>query len=506
MNPRRTRRAGAGLLVALATVAFALGQIGWREPPRFDGAGYATLAAALALGQGYRSIDQPDRPAQVNFPPAYPLALAAVRLVAGPSNPAYHAFSLACSFAATLLTWLWFRRQMPRRAAFWLALALGVNWIWSRTAGEIQSEPLYLLLQAAALLLADRLPGSRGGRRLGLAVALGLLAGLALLARQVGLVLVGAVALHLAIGRAWGAAALATGLALAINLPWIAWQAGNPQKKQVAYFLDRSPLAVAAENALFYLRRLPDMLTGPFVEVATVFAPRFSQGATAGAAVATALLLGGLLLALRSGRKRLGAVVALGTLALLLVWPFTEAGRFLIPLVPMLLVGAVEILSAGLGRLGARRPRAVAAWLLLAAALPYSCYSLATGRSAAQRARHEPFDAACAWIATQGDAPGPLLTSYPGEAYLQTGRQGVVARADADAAGVEALIERHGVAYLLVAPERFAHPPDDLLIRYIEARPGRVALAFGDPASVAVYRVAPAVQSPSISSPRSSFR
>ena len=125
---------------------------------------------------------------------------------------------------------------MPRRAAFWLALALGVNWIWSRTAGEIQSEPLYLLLQASALLLADRLPGSRGGRRLGLAVALGLLAGLALLTRQVGLVLVGAVALHLAIGRAWGAAALATGLALAVNLPWIAWQAGNPQKKQVAYF------------------------------------------------------------------------------------------------------------------------------------------------------------------------------------------------------------------------------------------------------------------------------
>jgi len=47
---------------------------------------------------------------------------------------------------------------------------------------------------------------------------------------------------------------------------------------------------------------------------------------------------------MRTPRRRLAGLIALFTLALLLVWPFTEAGRFLFPIVPFLLVGATEAL------------------------------------------------------------------------------------------------------------------------------------------------------------------
>ena len=506
--PQR-RRAWTGLLVLLVAAVFALGQVGWNEPPRFDGAGYATLARALALGAGYRSIDQPDRPAHVNFPPGYPLALAGLERLVGPSIPAFHAFSVVCSLAATGLAWLWFRRQYPRRVAAMLGLALACNWIWSRTAGEVRSEPLYLFLQMLALLLAGRLASPVAGGRLGWAAALGLVLGLAMLTRQVGIVLLLAVTLaFLVVGR-WGTAAIGLATAFAVNVPWFAWQAAHPQKKQIAYFLDRQPLSVALENALFYARRMPDMLTGPFVEVATVFEPRHAWVATVLAVVASAFLVGGWLLALGHGRRRPGALFGLGCLAMLLLWPFTEAGRFLIPLAPMLLMGAVEGLACVVRGVRGRPSRQLVAALLLAAALPYALYALASGRAAAQRRLHEPFDAACGWIATQARLPGPLLTAYPGEAFLQTGRLGVVARAEAEPDEVQAIIDREGVVYLLVAPRRFANPPDNPLIRFVNARPERVSLVYGDPDTVAVYEVvrpAGGSQPPSRGSPRSSFR
>ena len=45
-------------------------------------------------------------------------------------------------------------------------------------------------------------------------------------------------------------------------------------------------------------------------------------------------------------RRRLAGLIPLLTIALLTIWPYTEAGRFLIPLIPCLLIGAVE----GLGQ------------------------------------------------------------------------------------------------------------------------------------------------------------
>src|SRR5262249_6310361 len=144
---------------AILIAVIAAGSIGLntnlQAPPRFDGAGYAVLARSWMEGQGYREIDHPEKPAHAHYPPRYPMVLALLWSVTGPSAPAAHVLSWACSVAATLLAFLWFRRLGPPRMAFFLGLALAVNWMWGRTGGEIQSEPLFLLLSQAALLAAD---------------------------------------------------------------------------------------------------------------------------------------------------------------------------------------------------------------------------------------------------------------------------------------------------------------------------------------------------------------
>lgn len=486
MHQRRFRdRRDALLIGALAVVCIALNS-GWREPPRFDGAGYAILAEAIRSGAGYHAIDHPDRPAHVNFPPGYPLVLATLWSVTGRSAFAAHALSGTFAVTSTLLLWIWFRRQLPRRAAFWLAAAVAVNWIGSRTGGEIQSEPLYILLQMLALLTAVRLP--RSERPTLSAIGLGFLLGAALLTRQVGVVPIAAVGLDLLLRRRVLQASIAILTAALVNAPWIAWQAAHPSKKQVAYFLDRSWTDVAAENALFYARRLPDMLTGPLVEVATVFDRRFAAVATAFAILASSIILLGWLIGLTRLRTRLGSLLALGTLALLLVWPFTEAGRFLIPILPMIGVGALFGLTPLLWKLGFRRPRAWAARLLFAAAVPYSAYAIATGRADDQRRSHDGFDAACAWIAEHGSRPGPILTTFPGEAFWQTGRTGVSPARGDDAEAVARLADRYGVAYVIVTPERFANAAPSPLERFVDGD-GRSSLVWGTVEGVGVFAI-----------------
>jgi hypothetical protein len=467
-------------------------------PPRFDGAGYAVLARSLAEGAGYREIDHPDRPRHAHFPPGYPLALAALWGAVGRSAAAAHGLSLACTVAAVLACWRWFGTMYPPRIALVLGLALAVNWTWGRTGGAIQSEPLFLALEALALLAAVG-AGRRGG--IGRGLALGAAVASCVLTRHVGIALAVAVGLDLAIRRRWttlGAAALA---ATVLVLPWVAWLASVGRPTQVALLPRGGWAELVAGNALFYLRRLPDALTGPVVEVATVFgrSPTVALVATAWAATATGLLAWGGLRSVRTPRRRLAGLVAGVTLALLLAWPFTEAGRFLIPLVPCLLVAAVEAIASVVARRSLRSrvsclvsrvfpgPRSWAAAVVLAASAPYAVYALASGRAEAQRRSHADFDASCAWIVRHGDRPGPILTRHPGEVFWLTGRPALGPPGD-DLEAIARLIDRSGVAYLLVDDSRYARDVANPLHRFVASRPSAVRRTWRRGA-VAVFAV-----------------
>ena len=451
---------------------------------------------------------------------------------------------------AALAAWRWFGKMYRPETAAALGLALAVNWTWGRTGGAIQSEPLYLLLSQLAVLGAVA-TARRGGARAGM--ALGALLAACVLTRHVAAALAAAVVLELLIRRRVPAALSAAFASAMLLAPWAVWLRSVRENTQAGLIGRGNLIGLVATQAFFYLQRLPDAIAGPFVEIATVFGRSkvVAAGATAWAALATGLLVVGWARSFRNPRRRLAALISACTLALLLIWPFTEAGRFLIPLVPCLLVGATEGLTACLKRLPRRagfpplnpppqggrahsapsplagedrgggssgwtlrsrhaltavakaarlrRPRVMAAWLMLAASLPYALYALTTDRAKAQRRTHAGFDAACSWIAREGDVPGPVLTRHPGEVYWQTGRRAVVPD---NPEAIEATIERFGVAYLLVDEERYANAPASSLAAFVGRHPRRAREVWrsdGGRSSVAVFVVAP--PSPSLLTP-----
>ena len=165
------------------------------------------------------------------------------------------------------------------------------------------------------------------------------------------------------------------------------------------------------------------------------------------------------------------------------MWPFTEAGRFLFPIVPFLLVGATEGLARVMAIVGVRRSRGWACALVLALSVPYAVYAVASGRALAERHTHADFDAACQWIQQNGARPGPLLTRHPGEVFWQTGRQ-AVAPDSSDPDAVDQLVKRLGISYLLIDEDRFANEITSPLSGYVDAVPGRECRSCGVGAAV----------------------
>jgi Dolichyl-phosphate-mannose-protein mannosyltransferase len=516
--------AASACLIAAASALAACGNATWSAPPRYDGAGYAVLARALLEGQGYRAIDHPDRPRHAHFPPGYPLLLAAIWHVTSVSAIAAHAASAVCTVGATLAAWCWFRRMMSPGAALLLGLALSVNWLWTRTGGAIQSEPLFLLLCQLTILVAARSCRSASGRAIGVETgALGTLVAACLLTRHVAVGLALAVLIDMAFGRRlWQALGVAAIAGLLVS-PWLTWLAvaGSSARTQADLILQMKGhwLERIAGQLVFYTQRIPDQVTGPLVEVGTAFQhdAKVAMAANVLAAAATVVIALGWIRTLRRPRRRLAGLVAFSTLALLLLWPYTEAGRFLIPLIPCILVGAVEGLAATLGwlvhiggRIGDRRApygmrsprlRLIAASAVLVASLPYSAYALVAGKARATEAAQRDFDAACAWLAVRADRPGPVLTRHPGEVFWQTGRQALEVAtserpgdADADAVAVARLIDAYHVSYLLIDRERYAHAQPSPLARFLARYPERAREVWNretDRSAVTIYEVEP---------------
>ena len=473
-------------------------------------------------GQGYRAIDHPDGPRHTHFPPGYPLLLAMTWELTGISVISAHVVSALCMMGASLAAWLWFRRMMPEPAAMLLGLAVAINWLWARTGAAIQSEPLYLLLAQSAILAAVR-TGKGSSTRVRDAVVLGILLAACLLTRHAAIGLALAILLDLSIRRRWRECLAAGSIAAFLVSPWIAWMAmaagpgGRTQAGLLVQGNGTLPERIAGQ-LIFYIQRIPDQITGPFVEVGTVFrhSTLAAIAANGWAIVATAVIVGGWVRTLRRPRRRLAGLIAIGTLLVLLPWPFTEAGRFLIPLIPCILIGAVEGLAGianGIGRvragIGARRApyewlrpsrsRRLAAGLLLSASLPYSAYTLVAGRSRVMEASHGEFDAACRWLAVNGSRPGPVLTRHPGEVFWQTGRKSLEiptaerpGDVDADVDAIARTIANYRVAYLLIDQERYALARTSPLARYVVEHPERVRKVWDREAgrsSVAIYEV-----------------
>jgi Dolichyl-phosphate-mannose-protein mannosyltransferase len=453
--------------------------------PRFDGAGYAVLGQALTSGQGYREINQPGAPPHDHFPPGYPFALALLWWFTGRSTVGVHVFSMLCTIVAVLLGWRWFRTMYPPRTALLLGLALSINWTWGRIGGSIQSEPLFMAWELMAILAA--IQATRDGA-FGSGILLGIALAASVLTRHVGLCIGGAVVLDLGLRGQWKVLITSAATATVLVLPWAGWLLAVHHHTQLGLLTTHGLVNRIAEQALFYLQRIPDQITGPFVEVGTVFkrSPAIVVAANLWAALAGGIVIWGWVRSLQIARRRLAGLIGFITLLLLFAWPFTEAGRFLIPLLPMVLVGFTEGLAYIIGHVRIRAPRKWAVVILLGASVPYSAYSIINERAEAQHRIHLDFDAACQWLTVHATRPGPILTRHPGEVFWQTGHS-TIEPDSADLVEIDRLIDRLGVTYLLVDDQRYANASVNPLREFVGQYPARVALVWrGSHGSVSV--------------------
>ncbi len=285
----------------------------------YDDGIYVTAAKALASGLGYRNIHLPGAPPIIHYPPLYPLVLSlAWRL--WPSFPANAALFGLCDAAALGgAAWVMahhLRRRLPAPPRLTLAaLAAGfVSFPLLSLLGVRLSEPLFLLLFAAAVAVGDREDaGVADG------VLAGLLAGLATGAKSVGLSVVGGVVLALWWRRRRPAAVAALATAVVVCAPWFLWvlfHAGQADPRLANYTSYLSEARSAGLGAI--LRGLGGRALWP---IAWILLP--SRGALFDYPI-TGLVLAAFVWGMVVAARRVPALVAALTLYLLVIslWPF----------------------------------------------------------------------------------------------------------------------------------------------------------------------------------------
>lgn len=399
----------------------------WAQGPTlvgvfFDDGIYATLGKALAEGQGYRNIHLPGAPPGIHYPPLYPLLLSFVWRIwpSFPANAAAMAILDAASLAAAAAVVAHHARRLPLPGAARLAvLALGFAAFPLLTVIRMRlSEPLFLLLAAAAVSVADRDdPSFEHG------LLAGLLAGLCYLAKSVGLSVVAAIPLALWLRHKRRAAAAAAVAGLALVAPWMLWvalHAGQVDPRlanYTTYFAEAREAGLGAVLGGLELRALEPL--------AALMVPRTPPWAWYPLAAATvAALLAG---AVRAARQVPALVAALASyLAVVSLWPFPPH-RFVWIVLPWLLLFIAVGLAAAWrrGRPG-RWAAGLAGAMLLAGYGPREALSLAQRRFAsAADGISLPFRSLIPSIAQETPPDAVVASEDEALIYLYTGRRTV---------------------------------------------------------------------------------
>ncbi len=187
---------------------------------------YVTTAKSLATNHGYRIISLPYEPAQTKYPPLYPFLLSLIWRVYPhfPENlTPMMVMSALVTVGCLLLTWFYLTRR--GYASNWQALvAVGLtafNWRTVIVSTGIYSEMLYTTLTIAGLYLAEEQEQEESDYRK--AAALGVVVGLAFLTRTAAIALIIAVAVYFLIHRKLKRALLPVAIASSFVAAWLSW-------------------------------------------------------------------------------------------------------------------------------------------------------------------------------------------------------------------------------------------------------------------------------------------
>jgi hypothetical protein len=309
----------------------------------YDDGLYAGLATALAHGAGYVHPHLPGTPAAVHYPPLYPAVLAPLFRVLSVSAAAMVAKVLNLLLAALatgLIAWHAARTELldpgtPRWLAPLIIGAAAVAIPVLATQSVLFAEPLFAVLLAAAVILADR-----GGSPW----LVGTAAALALLTRSIGVAAGAGIACFLLERRTPWRTALKTlaPLAAAAAL-WGLWVVTHERGIDPALGLNYGSYGeILRQTGLSALGVSAPDLPRP-VEVITLgwIPVRWVYSVTAAASLGVGLYG----LALLTRRSAVGFTLVF-YLAILAIWPY-PADRFLWAVLPWLAlawaIGAIAL-------------------------------------------------------------------------------------------------------------------------------------------------------------------
>lgn len=405
-----------------------------------DDAMYVILARSLATGQGYRSLNLPGSPAATHFPPAYPAFLALISWVAPPFPDNVAVFkavnAVLLALGAVLLAHFARSRVVSAGWAIGLGAASAVCIPVLVLGSMVLSEPLFFVLLVALLpaleSLIDRPTTARRALLLGVGIAV------CALVRSLGIVLLPAALLALAMRRRWRDAGFIAAATVLCVLPWQLW---------VAVHRDAMPghLLGNYENyASWWLRGLratgagmvPATLAKTVPETIDMAIGMFSP---VGGTVAHVITFAAVVALAASGADvmwRRAPVTLLfigGYLAIVLLWPFAPM-RFVWAVWPLLLLVIVAGARAAAGAVngfGRSRRVAIAAafvWVVIG----YGFYEVRGMHGAwwsmVPRANAERMVPILEWIAANTESDDVIAAEDEGAVYLYTGRKAVPAQ------------------------------------------------------------------------------
>lgn len=338
----------------VAAIVVALAVLGLTWDPKLhingDNVDYMNLARAVRDGDLWPSE---------KYPPLFPLLLAPVQALFGPRLGPQKGLVLLFAGAAVLLGAALLRRRQTAAVRPWLLLAMFLAVPPLEYAHYVMSEVPFLCLLLAALVIADRLagrPAQRGWRE---AVADPRIWGLALCLmaafylRSAGVAAVLGLLAWLAVSRRFQDAAVLLAACAVLCVPWFLAAAhapgGHPYLRQLLfvnpYYPELGSLGPGtlaqrlADNARGYLLDLAPHLAFPLLYSSTYSPPEVQRTF---APVWLSVLLG---VPLAAGwvrgviRRDVPAFVLGASLLVLLLWPaIWTSTRFLVPLVPLLIL------------------------------------------------------------------------------------------------------------------------------------------------------------------------
>ncbi len=426
-----------------------------------DDAIYFTTAKALAAGQGYIIPSFPGVLPQTKYPVLYPLMLALIWRIwpAYPANlgPAV-AMSIAIAGIYLALGYLFLRRAgLTTPVSLGIVAVIALHPGLSFLAGNLLSDYLFAVLILASAMAADEMcNASEHDWRWG--PITGLLLGLTMLVRSAAIGAVAGILLYGVQHRRWRAVATVAGTCTVIFLvglttrltfpPYVAAGPGIPPagfqhvleyySSYIGMWVLSVPTWTILGSMLWDNLRKLMLAPGNYFIMGGFSLPR-NLITTGLALLLSTLSVGGAVRLYASSRRRAILFIFTGSLPVLLLWNYPIYDRFLLPFIPLILLGVVvelrriTSLLRSVFRTGDTINRIVAvpvaiALLVVIILTGYNYWHygqdltiLSRHRAALNRERREGYD----WITRNTPASARVLAYEDGLVYLYTGKQAI---------------------------------------------------------------------------------